>query len=203
MSCERPCLTRIICCSVFLAEVEQCLKTHWPDMPLIALSSMLHMRPERLAAQLHSAVGRELKEGHEVMLAYGDCCGGMAAIESQHGVARTYGSNCCEILLGRDVYRQLSREGAFFLLPEWAGRWREVFEAELGFDAKSAPGFMGDMHRRLVYLDTGIEPVPTDALKACAEYCGLPWEVISVSLEPLRRVIEEALARLQEVGTAT
>lgn len=190
----------MICCSVFRAEVESLWQTHWPNLALRFQDSMLHMKPERLALQLDSLVEEELNQGHRVVLVYGDCCARMAALEARLGVVRTRGQNCCELLLGHDEYRGLSHEGAFFLLPEWTRRWQDVFATELGLSHENAASLMRDMHRRLVYLDTGVVPVPDDALRACAEYCGLPWEVRPASLDTLRATVQEALLRLDAAG---
>jgi len=185
----------MIICSVFRAEVEWLCQAHWPNLKLIFLPSMMHMHPEQLAASLESVLDAELKQGPGAILIYGDCCPQMTALEALPGVVRTMGKNCCELLLGREEYRRLSHEGVFFLLPEWARRWREIFQQELGLSHDNATTFMRDMHSKLVYLDTGIEPVPEKELQECAEYCGLSYEVRPVSLEFLRSAIEEALLR--------
>jgi len=180
--------------------VEALRQTHWPDLEIRYQSSMLHMKPDRLAERLETVVDQERREGHRVLLIYGDCCMQMTALESRPAVARTQGNNCCQMLLGRDEYRRLSHEGAFFLIHEWVDRWREVFTNELGLNQDNATSLMQDMHRKLVYLDTGLVPVPAATLAECAAYCGLPWETRPVSLENLRRAIAEALGRLDPAG---
>ncbi len=187
----------MIVCSVFQAEVERLCQTHWPDLKLIFLPSRLHIHPERLAASLESVLNSELKRTAGVILIYGDCCPQMTALEKLPGVVRTVGKNCCELLLGREEYRRLSREGVFFLIPEWARRWKEIFQQELGLSHDNATTFMRDMHSKLVYLDTGIDPVPEKELQECAEYCGLSYEVRPVSLECLHSAIAEALLRCE------
>lgn len=185
----------MICCGVLQAEVESLCQAHWPDYGLRFLPSMMHMHPERLESSLQSVLDGELKQGHGVVLIYGDCCARMTELEARPGVARTQGKNCCELLLGHEEYRRLLQAGAFFLYPEWARRWKEIFVKELGLNRDNATSLMQEMHRKLVYLDTGLAPAPENALKECAAYCGLPYEVHSVSLERLRLAIEEALLR--------
>lgn len=190
----------MICCSVLQAEVESLCQAHWPDHELRFLPSMMHMHPERLASSLESILDGELKEGQVVVLIYGDCCARMTALEALPGVVRTRGKNCCELLLGAEEYRRLSQEGAFFLLPEWARRWKEIFAQELGLNRDNATSLMQEIHRKLVYLDTGATLAPETALKECAEYCGLSYEVRPVSIERLRLAIEEALLRCITTG---
>ena len=190
----------MICCSVLQAEVESLRDVHWPDHKLIFLPSMMHMHPEQLASSLESALDAELKQGFGVVLIYGDCCARMTALEALPGVVRTRGKNCCELLLGPEEYRRLSHEGVFFLIPEWARRWKDIFTKELGLNCDNAISLMQDMHRKLMYLDTGLVPVPENALKECAEYCGLPYEVLPVSLGHLHSAIEEALSKCKIMG---
>jgi hypothetical protein len=163
---------------------------------------MLHMHPEQLALSLEHLLDRKLKKGHGVVLIYGDCCVQMAAMEAKPGVVRIPSNNCCQLLLGREAYRRLSSEGAFFLIPEWARRWREIFTKELGLNRTNATSFMQDIHRKLVYLDTRLVPIPEEELLACAQYCGLPFEVRPISLDNLRASIEEALNTQETMDSA-
>jgi hypothetical protein len=197
MTDDAPPSTAMICCSVFQVEVTALARNYWPNFTLRFPSSMLHMKPEQLASRLDSLVEAELKLGHRVVLIYGDCCVRMAAFGARPGVVRTGGNNCCELLLGHDEYRRLSHEGAFFLFPEWTHRWQEVFATALGLNRENATSLMQDLHRKLIYLDCGIVPVPESALRACAKYCGLPWEVREVSLESLHAAIHDALLRVK------
>lgn len=184
-----------MCCSVLRTEVEALWKEHWPDYKLVFLPSIMHLDPHRLSGSLGSVL--RLEEGQRVLLIYGDCCVQMAALESKPGVVRTGGKNCCELLLGPEEYRRLSHEGAFFLSAEWAQRWKEIFTTGFGLNQTNATSFMRDLHHKLVYLDTGIVPVPESDLQECSQFCGLPYEVRRVSLEFLRTTIAEALRKLE------
>ncbi|NTW87965.1 MAG: DUF1638 domain-containing protein [Desulfobulbaceae bacterium] len=186
-----------LCCAVFEAEAEALRQGHWPDLVIRYQSSMLHMKPEKLAVRLDKLTTEELRLGNKVLLIYGDCCMGMAALAERPSVARTRGNNCCDLLLGSGEYRRLAHTGAFFLFPEWARRWQHIFSIELGLNQVNATSLMGDMHKKLVYLDTGVVPVPMTELEECANYCGLPWESLQVSLEPLRAAIQDALDKLK------
>lgn len=191
----------LICCSAFQGEMESLRKNNWPDLELKYLASALHLHPDRLAATLQSALEAELKQGNRVVLIYGDCCVRMADFEAVPGVVRTRGKNCCELLLGAEEYRRLSRDGAFYVIPKWACRWKRFFSG-LGLNRDNAASLMQDLHRTLVYLDTGLVPVPENALQECADFCGLPYEVRPVPLDILHTAIEDALQRstLQQQG---
>lgn len=182
-----------ICCSALRGEMES-LRNNWPEHELKYLSSALHLHPERLAATLQSALEAELKQGNRIVLIYGDCCVRMTDFEALPGVVRTRGKNCCELLLGAEEYRRLSRDGAFYVIPRWACRWKRFFNG-LGLNRDNAASLMQDLHRTLVYLDTGLVPLSENALQECAAFCGLPYEVRPVSLDVFRAAIEDALHR--------
>ena len=190
-----PLLT-VVCCSVFKAEILALKKQHWPNLSIRFMTSMLHMKPDLLAARVEAAVKETLSEQRKVLLIYGDCSIKMGDLTQHADVVRLPGNNCCDQILGRKKYRQLSHEGAFFIFPEWAKIWKHIFSKELGLNPNNAASLMGDMHRKLIYLDTGLLPVPVKELERCSKYCGLPWEVLPVSLEPLRIQIERTLDTL-------
>ena len=187
---------KCISCSIFRNEI-QLLQDHGAiDFPIHYLSSMLHLYPEKLKTQLEAQIAREEEQGHSVLLLYGDCHPDMHKQEAVPGVERIEGMNCPAILLGKDYYKRLQKEGVFFLMPEWTKRWLEVFQNNLGLSAEIAPEFMNEMHSRLVFLDTGITPVPKKHLKDISKYTNLPYEVLKVDLDNLKNSITKTLEKL-------
>jgi hypothetical protein len=183
-----------IACSIFRKEIEALQQSGQLDVPVDFLNSMLHMVPAKLEARLQEAIGsaRLPDPAREVVLAYGDCCGHMDTFEAAPGTARTGGINCCEIILGTEAYRKLRREGAFFLMPEWARSWKQIFVGQLGLLGPCAKTFMQEMHSRMIYLDTGLVPVPHAILQEASEFLGLPVEILPVSLDPLLASLQRA-----------
>ena len=185
-----------VACGIFRTEIQSLRSAGRIGIPFRYLSSMLHMAPDGLDRQAQTLVAAERRHGNGVVLAYGDCSPHMLEIEASPGVARTSGINCCEIMLGRRAYRELRSKGAFFIMPEWALRWREIFESGLGLDGKNARAFMTDMHTGLLYLDTGLVPVPEAVLAEMADYCGLPWELLPLPLDHLLESLGKASERI-------
>ncbi|MBF0552553.1 MAG: DUF1638 domain-containing protein [Deltaproteobacteria bacterium] len=186
-----------VACAILRREIEALQSAGLINLQFRYLSSMLHMAPARLDEQLQRLVAVERRKGHPVVLAYGDCCAHMLDLETDPGVARTSGINCCEIVLGRETYRRLRAEGAFFLMPEWALRWREVFEQELGLKGENARDFMTDMHTKMIYLDTGLMPAPLAVLAEVSDFAGLPCGILPVTLEPLLANLTAAGERIK------
>ena len=187
----------VVCCSVLRAEIEIVLREDYPEAQGIFLDSMLHMRP----AELHRVMEKtldNLPRSRACLLIYGDCHAHMREMARRPLCIRTPGINCCDLLLGREIYAEYRRRKAFFFLPEWTNRWREIFQKELGFtDPSLAREFMQENQRELVYIDTGIQPVPTETLREITVYFRMQVHVLPVSLNPLRTAIRSAVQRLE------
>lgn len=184
-----------LCCSVLRNELEHFLPARYPGAEMVFLDSMLHMRPRELEKELNQWLER--KAGRQCVLIYGDCHAHMREDARRPGCVRTTGANCGELLLGREEYRRLRNERTFLFLPEWTTRWREVFENQLGFvDRELAREFMAETRKRLVYLDTGLEPPPLSTLADIEEFFAMEVEVLPVSLDHLAQAIATAVRRL-------
>ena len=183
-----------ISCSIFRREIEALRASGQFDLPVEFLDSMLHLVPAALESRLQEALrtARDDEPGQAVMMVYGDCCGHMETMASRPGTARTGGINCCEIILGSETYRRLRKEGAFFFMPEWTTRWKEVFQSQLGLLGPEVPTFMRELHTRIIYLDTGQIPVPRAELAEASEFLGLPVEIMPVSLDFLLASLQSA-----------
>jgi Protein of unknown function (DUF1638) len=188
----------IVClsCSVFKPILQRLQSEGALRMPVEYVDSMLHMRPPELGRVLTLRVEALTQLGKWVLLVYGDCHSHMADYSNMPHVYRVTGANCPEILLGSELYRRLRHDGAFFLMGEWVHRWHEVFEQRLGLKGETAKDFMREMHRQLVYLDTGDTPVPMADLEALSQFAGLPFVVQQAEPEALRKVIDECLMRM-------
>jgi hypothetical protein len=181
-----------ISCGVLRAELEELVRRGEISGPLLLLDSMLHMDPPKLQARLTAALEQPGPTGGRLVLVYGDCCSRMLDLVRQYRVGRVKAINCAQMLVGRDRYRELMRRESFMLLPEWARRWREIIQTELGLSPEVARGLIGENRRELVYLDTGLVPVPHDELAACAAYTRLPWRIEPVALQHLLALLREA-----------
>lgn len=190
---------RVTClsCGVFRMEIEALVSRGKLDCDIVAIDSMLHMKP----AKLEQEMGRimEVDQNGRFLLLYGDCHPHMDEMQKRENATRVAGINCCEILLGRAAYRELQRKKVFIFLPEWTRRWREIFTRELGFgEPGMAQTFMKEHCRRLLYVDTGVMPVPGDVLREISGYFNMPVEVMRISLDTLLKGINDALRKIME-----
>ena len=186
----------IICCSVLRRELEAFAVRQYPDAELVYIDSMLHMHPEKLRLTIDAALA--VRPDRDCLLVYGDCHAHMHETGRRPHCTRTSAVNCGELPLGRERYRSFRNQKVFLFLPEWTERWREVFIKELGFSDKSlAREFMQESQRRLVYLDTGLIPVPENALEEIADYFGMPVDVLVAPLNELHQNVRLAAQHLQ------
>ena len=189
----------IISCSIFKYELEYLKSKGEIDIPVVYLNSMLHMNPQELNLYLDAMI--EKYNDFSIILLFGDCHARMVDYEKNRNIVRSPGINCCEIIIGSEEYRKLRRDGAFILLPEWADRWREVFVDYMGFKtSKAANLFMSEMHKKLVYIDTGYHERDNALLKEISDYVGLPIEVYKSSIVKLETSIKHLItnSRIQE-----
>lgn len=183
-------------CGVLTREMEELQRLGVIDGQLLSLDSMLHMNPTRLEETLVEILGETVGETSQIVLVYGDCSAGMLDLTERFRVGRVNAINCAQLMVGRDRYRQLMREEAFLVLPEWAHRWEHIMKAELGLNQQVAQGLMGENRGVLVYLDSGLIPVPQLAMEQFSAYCGLPWRIEPVSLDFMLKELLEAKARI-------
>jgi len=182
-------------CGVFKHEFDLLPETLRAKFRPVFLDSMLHMEPARLDLILKNALERQ--GGEPVVLAFGDCSPHLPDFGNQACTVRVAGCNCCEIWLGKQRYRALRKEAVFFLMPDWALRWEYIIKEELGLKTKDlARDFMAQTMRRAVYIDTGVIPVPTEALEAFSIYTDLPLTVEKVGPAHFAAALKSALRRL-------
>lgn len=193
---------RILACGVFEPELTHLAREGRMTLPMTFIPSRLHMVPDQLNREMSAKIDRILEAGEQVLLVFGDCHSRMAELAGRARVERVRGINCPDILLGQETYRRLRKQGVFFLMADWAVHWRDIFQTELGLEGTVARMFMQDMHDRLLYLDTGVIPPPLEHLKAMSRFSGLPYEILSVSLDTLVRSVATAHASLVNDGEA-
>ena len=108
-------------------------------------------------------------------------------------------SRCFEWLIGAEATDRWVREGAYLLTPGWLAHWPEQMRA-WGFDPSTARQFFQDSVKRLVLLDTGVQPSSSVQLQELGAYVARPTETVPTGLEFFRLrlrhlVLEERLAR--------
>ncbi|NLJ45930.1 MAG: DUF1638 domain-containing protein [Treponema sp.] len=183
---------RVLACGILREELRALPTALLARLDIVNLDSILHMRPRDLESGLHGLL--DSAPGVPAILVFGDCSPGMRELSLGPGRVRISGVNCCEIVLGRERYRDLRRRETFLFMPEWTARWREVFGAELGFQSiDAARGFMTDSMQSLAYVDTGVVPVPVPTLREIEDFFGMPVRIEHAGIGLLEKAVLEAL----------
>ena len=153
---------------------------------------MLTMNPQKLNQVLNKL------SKPDCLFCYGDCHARMAEQEDSGRIKRISGLNCIEIFLGKEMYKTLRREGAFFLLPEWTSKWERIFKELLGFsDQKLGAQFMNEMHTKFIYIHTGIDQIPHEILNSISTYFQLPIETLCIDLTHLENAIKDGFNKFE------
>jgi len=182
----------LICCSALANEVEASGVARELGAEVWTVDSSLHLKPERLAAELDRLTRLAIGGRRHTTLVFGECCSHIDDIQARPHVSRTAGVNCAAILLGTREYRRQARAGAFFVLPAWATRWRELLGDGLELPDDLAASLLHESHRKVAYLDTGVVASPTSELEALAAFCDLPLEIYPTPLDRLRTAVSTA-----------
>lgn len=185
--------TVCIACSIFRNELDEFISKNELKLDVEYLTSMLHMNPELLEIKLLEKKEKLQKKYNKILLLFGDCCPNMLTIEKEKQVCRTDGINCIEIVLGKEKYEKLRRDGVFFLMPEWTLRWKEVFKHELKLKSDVVKEFMQEFHTKIIYIDTGQMEVPLEVLDEIHHYTGLKVEIMKSNNEVLKKAIEKKM----------
>mgnify|MGYP000951268395 CR=1 FL=1 len=172
-----------ISCGVVRKEMECLLSEGVIEGELMFWDSMLHMVPLELESRLNVLLDSKKAVIRPMVLVTGDCSPHMLNIAEDHKIARVNATNCGQMLLGKQRYRELMHEGAFIVLPEWAQRWKEIITEELGLNGEIAKEFMRENRKKLVYCDTGVSDVPHETLHMFSEYTSLSLCIEKVSLD--------------------
>ena len=185
----------VLACSIFRREIEYLKEKGRLTADVRYISSMMHMYPEKLATAMDAAIEGIEQDGKKIVLLYGECHNRMNDYLARPDIQQVKGCNCVEIFLGKERYKSFLKAGAFFLMPEWTLRWKDVFQKELGLKGEIGKEFMRDMHTFFLYVDTGLVPVPSRTLDEISHTLGLPWKSIRIDMTHLLNAFQTAVEK--------
>lgn len=91
----------------------------------------------------------------------------------------------------------MQQDGTYLLSPGWLKRWQSHVKV-WGFDRATALEFFGQSLRRLLLLDTGIDPEAQRHLTEFGEFLELPTETLTIGLEFLDLLLTGIIADHQQ-----
>jgi hypothetical protein len=186
----------LVGCGILEKEVKFLIvRNNWPVETLF-LDSALHIDFKKLASSLTHAVAR--RRGENIIVFYGTCHPLMEQMLAEARTFRTRGQNCCEMLLGHDLFSEELAKGAYFLLEEWARRWEHIQNKTFGTKNLNVIReiFQGD-RKYILGLKTPCSGDFTAEAEAAGRMVGLPLRWLDVPLDHLESVLLEAIERKQ------
>lgn len=106
-------------------------------------------------------------------------------IHSNPSNANSYLGNCLQMLVSKELLEFYSSDGGYLVSPGWLSIWKENLK-EWGFDQITAKQFFSEFTKKVILLDSGIDPHSQKRLAEFATYLNLPFQTIPVGLDHFR-----------------
>jgi len=181
-------------CGILQREVDYLIrKNNWP-LETLYFDSALHVDFNKLDRCLTSSLAEHDKD--DVIVFYGTCHPLIDDITMKAHACRTRGQNCVEMLLGVDVFTEELSNGAYFLLEDWARRWKSIMMQTFGTQNMKVIKeiFRGD-RTYLLGLRTCCSGDFTVEAESAARMMDMPLKWRDVDLDHLESVLAEAVDR--------
>jgi len=184
----------LIGCGILKKEIRFLIgKNNWPLDPIF-FDSALHCEFDKLSQVLTSSLAKHA--GTEMIVFYGACHPLMERMLAEAGTFRTEGQNCAEMLLGHELFTRELLNGAFFLLEEWARRWKYILTKTFGTENLEVIReiFSGDRNY-LLCLRTPCSGDFSNEAEEAGRIVGLSLRWLDVGLDSLEAVLRAAVER--------
>lgn len=183
-----PSGVRLVVCQTFEREAAAVAAAEgWGDVELSSYPAHCNQPGAAVEAGPHAAVARYRPDGRPTIVVGGSCCMGVRGAPGDR-LSVHHGDPCARLLAPKELVDALVQGGAYLVTPGWLARWRGQLAA-WGLDRETARDLFHDSARRLVLLDTGVDPGVAAALAELAAYLELPSSVERVGLEHFRGVL--------------
>lgn len=193
-----------ISCSIFRKALDHINNKNNYNLNIKYFNSMLHMNPEKFSEEVFNEINYLKDRKENVLVVYGDCHPKMHTMLNHNNIRRIIGVNCIEQFIGTSLYKKYQKEKTFFLLPEWIGKWRIIFEEELGLlNEKIAKNFMKEFFDKILFIH--IEGFELDnknkLINQISDYTGLKIEQIYITTDVFNKNIKDTLTLLCQGGS--
>ncbi|MCF6246348.1 MAG: DUF1638 domain-containing protein [Desulfobacula sp.] len=145
--------------------------------------------------KLQTKLEKGLKERGELptIVFYGACHPLMEKVLLRWKAIRTPGQNCVEILLGHDLFTEEIEKGAFFLMEDWARRFKYVTGLAFNDNIEVTREIFQMGHNYMLGIRTPLsQSFVKDAEKA-SQMVDLPLHWMDITLDHLEKRMEQAI----------
>ena len=121
-------MIRLVACEVFKPALDYLgLQKKYPRIHITFLPSRLHINPNELEQRLSTTIQPFKQQTSRIICCYGNCFGGMDDFCALHGLRRTHGDHCYEILLGPGRFKEIIEKttGTYFVEQDLVRHFKE------------------------------------------------------------------------------
>jgi hypothetical protein len=181
----------IVGCGILKKEIDWLInKNNWL-LNTVYLDSSLHIDLEKLKMSLTTALKKHPNQN--TLVFYGACHPLIDDLLGEVGMLRTEGQNCVDILLGNNVFTKELSNGAFFLLEDWALRWKHICKKTFGDKKEIVQQIFGEDRKYVLAIKTPCSGDFTKEAELMAQHVGLPLNWLSVGLDNLETVLNSSI----------
>ena len=189
-------VTRIIACGVFRPALERLrLARRYPNLRVTYMPPVLHTRPQKLEKHLHRKITSAEKRTEQVVCLYGECFPDIQEFCRLRGIPKVPGPNCYEMLLGSEVFGQLTDEtaGTYFLEKDLILNFREYCLEPLELYDEEMRKWCFEHYKRLLYIRQPGDPDLASQACELAEFLELSLDIRDADYSHLERRLAELL----------
>lgn len=162
---------QILVCKIYQREVSEIIRRRqWSDVDLL-----LH---PQICRKGTGGEGIEVKPGVLVL----DTCFALKKQSVGESSAHFYSGECFNRIVNRTLVDYLISQGSYVMTPGWLEDWALQIK-QWGFDRPMAREFFHESMRKLVLLDTGVNPESSRQLQDVGDYLNMPVENLPVGLD--------------------
>ncbi|MBD3253468.1 MAG: DUF1638 domain-containing protein, partial [Candidatus Lokiarchaeota archaeon] len=140
-------------------------------------------------------IDKSIIENSITILAYGLCHPEMKKMLKEHGerVIRLKGSNCYEMLLGKEKYEEYHNKAYWMLNKPFLTRFKKDLLAGFELDTINGKMLMAETYKKLLYLEFKEDPLDRSIVGNFAHEVYLDYEIFTVELKHLKGLLKEAI----------
>ena len=116
---------------------------------------------------------------------------------SHHHTIRAQGQNCIVMLLGYENFITELKQGAYFLLEDWALNWEPMITECFGRNIAVIRDIFHSSHKKIIAIRTPCSNNFTEAAQSVSDFLDLPLKWLNVSLEHLEKTLADVITQKQ------
>lgn len=186
----------IVGCGIVQKELDYIIHENGWNIKTQFACSSLHVDFDMLWNSLDKMLTNAHKHSEKILVLYGTCHPLIDNLINKYNSKRIPVQNCIELLLGKDIFTQELSDGAFFLLEDWAKRWKYVTSKVFGENLKGEDIIFKESHTKLLALKTPTSNNFEKEAEEVGQITGLPLEWRDINLDIMAKTVQNSITEL-------